>query len=316
MLHYIMNALLLAEYLMKPLTDLGQNYRHSCVRDLCWALASPPLMLVQDGVCRWYDDNWYRQLFHHSREWLDETDRRPEALLTMLQHNRDRRLGSYFETLWAYFFQCSPRFSLLARNIQIFDGNRTVGELDFVVRDHELQRNVHIELAIKFYLGAGNTQQQQNWLGPGRKDRLDIKMQTLLEKQSVLAHREPVRQQLLDNGIQIDDCAVIMKGRLFYPAARSDSIAPADSHPRHLRGQWWRYSDFNWQEGLQYMPLPRHGWMAEQHWQPQHAVRDREQLDSLLLAGSLYLPVLMLIFENGRELRRGFIVPDDWTNGN
>ena len=85
-----------------------------------------------------------------------------------------------------------PSFRLTARNLPIMRDRRTLGELDFVYYCQHRQRHVHLETAVKFYLGVPAahklqwTAQQQpalswsQWLGPGCKDRLDLKLLKML----------------------------------------------------------------------------------------------------------------------------------------
>ncbi len=290
------------------------HYQHACVRDLAWVIGSPPLMSPPQSVCHWCDADWSRQLWHDSLAWLQTVDAKPQTLQALLNHNRDRRLGSYFETLWAYYFAHSPRFSLLARNLQIMQAGRTLGELDFVVHDHAADKTLHIEMAVKFYLGLGDTRRQANWRGPGKKDRLDIKMRSLLQRQSVIARTQAAAEQLSSRGIQVDDCAVILKGRLFYPADSAlQTGPPRDSHPQHLRGRWLRRRDFVCEPGKWYAPLQRSGWLAGQGRRAQQGFDQMAMLEAMLGSGEWRLPLLLLVFHEEQEVERLFVMPDDWA---
>ena len=290
------------------------HYQHACVRDLAWAIGSPPLMSPQQARCHWCDVDWYRQLLRDSQAWLRTVDAQPQVLQALLNDNRDRRLGSYFETLWAYYFAHSPRFSLLAHNLQIRQAGRTLGELDFVVHDHVADKTLHIEMAVKFYLGQSDTRQQANWRGPGKKDRLDIKMQSLLQRQSVIAATQVAAEQLLSRGIQVDDCAVILKGRLFYPAdSVMQSAPPRDSHPQHLRGRWRCWRDFVCEPGKWYAPQLRSGWLAGQGRREQQGFDQKATLKAMLDSGEWRLPLLLLVFHEEQEVERLFVMPDDWV---
>ena len=290
-------------------------FHHPCVRDMAWALSSPPLMQPVATKCSWFGARWYRQLFEDSVGWLHQLDEQPQELLDVIADEKDKRLGKYFETLWDYYFQCSSRFTVLRRNLQVHHRQRTLGELDFIVHDEVLQKNIHIEMAIKFYLGVGDTASMANWHGPGKQDRLDIKMKNLIDKQSVFSRHTVVVQQLLEEDIQIDQCAVIMKGRLFYPHRRGEPyIAPESSDPSHLKSYWYRYSDYSFCEHCRYMPLVRSGWMASQAFEAGKSMRQKQQLDECLSTGKLRLPLLLVRFNEEQESERIFLVPDDWPN--
>ncbi len=273
-------------------------------------------MSPSQTCCHWYDADWYTSLWRDSLTWLQTVDAQPQALQALLDNSRDRRLGHYFETLWAYYFMNSPRFSLLARNVQIMQDSRTLGELDFVVRDHVADKTLHIEMAVKFYLGLGDTRQQANWLGPGKKDRLDAKMRSLLQRQSVIATTQAAVERLAAMGVQVDACAVIVKGRLFYPAdnAAQSAPPPLDSYPQHLRGRWLRWRDFVCEPGKWYAPLLRSGWLAGQRRSEAAGFKEKDVMKRMLDSGAWRLPLMLLVFVDEQEVERLFVMPDDWAD--
>ena len=279
------------------------------MRDLAWALASPPLMQPRQAACHWYGADWYSRLYDESRDWLQQLDTCPDALQALLDSNRDRRLGRYFETLWAFYFSHAPRYRLLAHNQQVMAAGRTLGELDLIVHDCKLDTTLHIEVAVKFYLGLADTRQPHNWHGPGSHDRLDRKLDSLLQRQSVFARQAEVAEQLATRGIHIDACAVILKGRLFYPA--TGALPPQHSHPQHLRGRWLRLRQFDCRPGKAYFPQPRTGWLAAQP-RPAGGIQHKRELLAMLAHDACRLPLLLLVYEGERESERLFIVPDDW----
>jgi hypothetical protein len=133
------------------------SFKNQHVRDLAWALSSPALMHASGTPCKWYDDGWYRQVYRESADWLCGLEQSPAALADIIRQDKDRRLGRYFELLWAFWFEHSDRFDIIGQNIQIEHEGRTAGELDLVVHEHATGKNIHIELAVKFYLGLGDT---------------------------------------------------------------------------------------------------------------------------------------------------------------
>lgn len=296
--------------------SMHDQFKNSCVADLAWAIASPPLMRPTDVDCTWYDESWFSRLYDESLSWLYALDEAPAELLTVIAAQKDKRLGKYFETLWYYFFEHSNRFEVLAHNLQIRHENRTLGELDFIVHDRVTQQNTHLELAIKFYLGVGDTAANANWHGPGKQDRLDLKVNNLLKKQSVFSRQAIVKRQLQQANLRVDHCAVIMKGRLFYPQQQIDScIVPINSHPTHLKSYWYRYSDYSFQHTCRYMPLVKSGWLAGQDCVVEQCLQNKQQLDQQLLSGKLRLPLLLLRYRNSMEAERFFLVLDNWPQG-
>ena len=303
-----------------PRTDfpdaLGTAYRNGCVADLAWAVASPPLLLLRESDCAWYDGDWFLDQYRQIETRLRALDRDPVRLESLLQAEKDQRLGNYFETLWAYALELHPRYRLIARNLQIIDGGRTLGEMDFIVRDNETGRYAHWELAIKFYLGVGDTARLDAWHGPGRKDRLDLKVDHLLGRQTLLSTHPVARAVLSDRGIDISECAVILKGRLFYPSRqRGPDLCPKYAGPSHLTGRWLTRRAFLDAYGAEarLMPLIRQGWMSDE-------APDNDRvctIDALLQRvdrGQYRLPLQVSLLAGASERERVFIVDSNWPD--
>lgn len=291
------------------------RFQHRCVADLAWAVSSPPILNDQGGECTWFDGLWYRERYHEIEHRLLQLDRDPMRLQQLLQAQKDQRLGNYFETLWAYALELDPRYQLVERNLQIIDGERTLGEMDFIVFDNDTGRYAHWELAIKFYLGVGDTSRHQAWYGPGKKDRLDLKVDHLRDRQTLLSTNPLVRARLDQRGIVISDCAVILKGRLFYPwQCRALRYQPQAANPSHLAGSWLTRDQFlqGSDPDQRYLPLIRRGWMSEYSTHDRVESYTAKELISLLDGGSCRLPlhVSMLGAPFGHE--RLFIVDNNW----
>jgi hypothetical protein len=129
-------------------------FKHQSVRDLAWAISSPPLVLQPDQSCRWPDSRWYQCAYEESLPWFRKVDEDPSELEDMLDKQKDRRLGKVFETLWLYWFSHHPRYEVIENNLQIIVDGETLGEIDFIVFDKVSNQMVHWEVAVKFYLGA------------------------------------------------------------------------------------------------------------------------------------------------------------------
>jgi len=294
---------------------LERLYQHRCVADLSWAVSSPPLLLVEGNDCAWFSECWYRDQYSEIERQMRALDRDPARLESLLAAQKDKRLGNYFETLWSFALQLNPRYQLIERNLQIHDGENTLGEMDFIVLDNETGRHAHWELAIKFYLGMGDTVNHEAWHGPGKQDRLDLKLDHLLSRQTRLSRHPVARAQLEERGIVIDDCAVILKGRLFYPWQQGGpEYFPHYANPSHLRGQWLTRQQLIQTFGVdaRFMPLIGSGWMAE--ISKDHA-SDGYSIGALmrLVDSGLYrLPLHVTRLEAASAVERLFIVNDDW----
>ena len=294
----------------------GIHYQHRSVADLSWAVSSPPLLLVEGNGCAWFTEHWYREQYRQIQPQLRELDHDPAKLESLLAAQKDRRLGNYFETLWSFALQLNPRYQLIERNLQIDDGERTLGEMDFIVLDNETGKYAHWELAIKFYLGIGTTVNHDAWHGPGRKDRLDLKLDHLLSRQTLLSAHPVAKAQLEERGIVIDECAVILKGRLFYPWQQDGAAYyPLFANPLHLRGQWLSRQQFMHSFGAntRFMPLVGSGWMAKIPAQQASAVHSKAALMGLVDSGRYRLPLHVARLEGASEAERLFIVDNHWS---
>jgi len=294
---------------------LDIRYQHRCVADLAWAVSSPPLLLVEASDCAWFAERWYRDQYRQIEQQLRALDHDPAQLESLLAAQKDRRLGNYFETLWCFALQLNSRYQLIERKLQIHDGERTLGEMDFIVLDNETGRYAHWELAIKFYLGAGDSVNHDAWHGPGKQDRLDLKVNHLLSRQTLLSTHPVAKAQLEQRGIVIDECAVILKGRLFYPWQHGGpENYPQNANPSHLRGQWLtrqRSIQF-YGADARFVPLIGSGWMAKI---PTHQASDTYSIGALmrLVDSGLYrLPLHVARLEAASEVERLFIVNDNW----
>ena len=292
------------------------RYQHRCVADLAWAVASQPLLYYQGGDCDWFRADWYHDQYRAIEAELRELDRDPARLESLLAAQKDQRLGNYFETLWAFALELNPRYRLAERNLQIIDGGRTLGEMDFIVLDNETGRYAHWELAIKFFLGAGDTVRHDAWHGPGKKDRLDLKVDHLLQRQTLLSTHPRTQAVLAGRGIEIDDCAVILKGRLFYPWQRGGpEHHPTCANPAHLEGLWLTRRQLTHCYGAnsRFMPLIRSGWMAAGPVYADCAYTVSELL-RLVDSGQCRLPLHVAGADDSRRSERLFIVDNHWPS--
>lgn len=200
--------------------------QHPQLRDLIWAVTSPSLIKSLPAWPKVFD-------YVPTTTALQRLARTDTQLLEQHLASRETRfLGSYFEALWEFFFVHEPRFTVVANNLQIRDAHHTFGEFDFIVFDNEANKHLHLELAIKFYLGLSEinthpyTDGKNLWIGPQARDRLDIKIARVLEHQLTL-HQQPLAQQQLHAlGVETVEPQMLIKGYLFQPRSQSESALP------------------------------------------------------------------------------------------
>lgn len=290
------------------------------VRDLAWACFSRPLVQCdalpdsEQSVA-----NCPLVLTPERVEWLHHTDRNPLPLLDHLARGKGRRIGIYFERLWHYFLQQDPAVELIAHNLPVRSDGRTLGEFDCIYYCHQRARHLHLELAVKFFLQAPNRDgaQWRDWLGPNSKDRLDLKLQHLLQHQLQLGKQAESVPVLKALGVDELQQEMEVKGRLFSSAGPSP-VAPQGHSP----GPYWhRYfrqgeaSQILTNETLSFRLLSQEEWLAPQSFTAFACSRgcNALYLDIQSRLAELGRPQLVALMDaQGQEQDRFFVVPDNW----
>ncbi len=174
------------------------RFNNPIVRDLAWVAGSPALLDSQLLPIRdplqgsiWRKDPDY--LWHE----LSALDAAPHRLAELFSDSPDRRLGSHYERLWHTLLTLAPDTRILAHNIALRRGAHTLGEIDLVMQAAD-GAIVHLELAVKFYLGRADLHDPQqscsdpqHWWGIDTRDTLAHKLDRLIQHQLPLSQRLP-----------------------------------------------------------------------------------------------------------------------------
>jgi len=300
--------------------------------DLLWAITSPDLMLPSsnpntEGLTSIAD----AAVFEPLSNWLQNNDHQ-QALTELIHQRQPRRLGIYYEVLWQYVLEHFPGFSLTARNLPIMRDGRTLGELDFVYYCQLRQQHVHLETAVKFYLGVPEEPLSQDiaqqpeptpswsqWLGPGCKDRLDLKLLKMLNHQTRLTTTKEGEATLKTFGTNKPLREICLKGYLFYPLNQT-CPAPFENHPQHARGHWLKVGDMDLlsQHSDCWQIMTKEQWLAPLTNKDGHQLLQlksvTQQTSSQLTSNPFPIMVANMRAVNGsyREAARFFITPDQW----
>ncbi|MEM7559651.1 MAG: DUF1853 family protein [Planctomycetota bacterium] len=195
--------------------------------DLEWVISSPSLL-----------DSKALPTF----EFPPETRTRFQAVdssdLTsfMDEQCRSHRVGDYFEALVHFALRELAGFNISLAHHQIFDGPRTIGEIDFLLED-SLGRSLHLEVAVKFFLHLGKVAGlagERALIGPNPADNLHRKLEHLQRHQLPLSER-------LEH--QVDDRKLMMLGRVHHHFLAKPAMDCRQLSSNHLDGIWCRHSE-------------------------------------------------------------------------
>lgn len=228
------------------------------------------------------------------------------------------RVGRYVESLVSTWLENTPGISALQKGILIREGNRTVGELDFVFRYQDQLR--HLEIALKFYLhcpveGHLSSPTLSHFPGPNASDNFEKKRDRLLR------HQLPLGRTAFP---AIETSHALVKGVIFYrPGETTPTVLPETMNPAHRRGIWIRANEIDrlleesWARDCRGDILEKPFWLSG--WSPEFHTRTMEELHAGLhshfAAKELSdRPVLLSLRPEGNagENLRLFVVPGEW----
>ncbi len=164
-----------------------------------------------------------------------------------------------------------PKISyFFLKNRQIANKNITIGELDFIIKEHDLFK--HIELVYKFYLYRPTQEiaQISSWIGPNNKDSLVKKLTKLKEKQLPLLYASETQPILKDLNIPVEEIKqfTCFKAQLFTPW-NSNTVHFDLINPEAIVGYWIPFSELSaaHQTGSVYYIPSKENWVIEAYTQ-------------------------------------------------
>ncbi|MCL7939208.1 DUF1853 family protein [Halomonas sp. ATCH28] len=312
-----------------PACGLLDHCHHPLVRDLAWLVLVPDLIAMS-----WTGRPSRRELGLDDdgqlAAWLDALEAAPDTLEAHLAPALKGRMGLYHERLWQFLLAEAPGTRLLAHNLRIHQGKRTLGELDLLYSRRDAPSPVHLEVAIKFYLGLpqgpGSPDSQARWIGPGGADSLAAKREHLHRHQLRLAGSPEAREALapllspfsssgLDGPAPPMAVRLAIPGVLFYPWHAS-LPAPREATTDHLQGRWLFAREWHrLRDGLP--PGTRGAWLHKPHWLAlprREALAPLRDLEARLAQHftAPASPVQLALWHVDMGWQRIFVVADDW----
>lgn len=198
-------------------------------------------------------------------------------------------LGKRVEYFFMSAINASKGYELITNNIQINDEQRTLGELDFIVKDLKTKKLLHIELMYKFYVYDPEFKiELERWIGPNRKDSLLQKIQRVNTNQFPLLHTPEAEKYL--KSIDIDSESIqqqiCFKANLFIPK-NMQTQKFSQINENCIIGYWIHFKDFGDydQEAFYFFAPEKQDWpIAPENWEEWINFKDvNEQIKELHL---------------------------------
>jgi hypothetical protein len=163
---------------------------------------------------------------------------------TQFQLPTNVRLGHLAEKVVSGMIKASANFEMIDENIQIIEEKRTIGELDFIIREIDTNEFIHMELAYKFYLLDPSISDDivNNWIGPNRNDSLKKKIEKLKRKQFPLLSHAQVKTRLEEIDTSNISQALCLLASLFVPYSYKAAIRP--DYAKAVKGHYLDFQTF------------------------------------------------------------------------
>lgn len=154
------------------------------------------------------------------------------------------RLGHLAEKIVSEAIKSSSNYQVLLENVQIIEDKKTIGEIDFILKDLNTSQLIHMELAYKFYLFDPNLSSEpiNNWIGPNRNDSLKEKLEKLKRKQFPLLYHQRVKTIIDTIEIKEASQALCFLASLYIPYGYNASLGPL--YEKAIKGYYLKLETF------------------------------------------------------------------------
>lgn len=174
-------------------------------------------------------------LFEESHPIVSDPPFDTHSDINWAPYQGNRRLGFVYQHLCSQLFTATDTYSSIAEEIQLNHEGRTIGAVDFIVKNKKSEQFEHWEVAVKFYL-----LHQGLWYGPNAHDRLDLKLTHMLTHQLPLSGHEQFSKlhPLWAHASQ----HLLMQGRLYVNPFNSEPTPEECNgyklNPTQISGRW------------------------------------------------------------------------------
>lgn len=179
------------------------------------------------------------------------------------------RLGHQMEHVFKQLIEQYKRYEILVHNLPIRDENRTLGEIDYILKDNETAQLIHVELTYKFYVvDLGISEPIHQLIGPNRGDAFYTKVEKIKNKQFELLHSKEGAKALELNNIDHSEIShqVCYKTQLFTPK-NIDNQLVTQLNSDCIYGCWLPFKKFSSTDFIMhqfYIPT-KSEWAIEPH---------------------------------------------------
>ncbi|NGY37081.1 DUF1853 family protein [Flavobacterium sp. XN-5] len=155
------------------------------------------------------------------------------------------RLGHLVENIVSEMIKSSTNYNVLYENVQVIEGNKTIGEIDFIIEEENTTQLIHMELAYKFYLFDPSISSEAiyNWIGPNRNDSLKEKLEKLKTKQFPLLYHNCAKSRFKAIAINEVSQALCLLVSLFIPYKYKGNFNPI--YEKAIKGYYLNMETFS-----------------------------------------------------------------------
>lgn len=223
------------------------------------------------------------------------------------------RLGQRMEYYFQEALNESKDYYILAKNLQIVHNKKTLGEIDFLIKDLKTGQVQHIEMAYKFYLLTPDKKKKwpKQWQGANLRDSLHKKLKKIKNNQLPLLFKNECQSYLKKLQLQSTPITqkICLKGQLFLPLGYTGSL-PDSLNLKAIVGNWLRFDQLKKvgaHKALVFIPpkndwvtIPHHSWVQWLDFETAQEILKQMNLQQEATLVWLQFP--------GGELQRHFIV--------
>ncbi len=208
------------------------------------------------------------------------------------------RLGHQMEQVFQQLVGLSEAYDIILQNLQIGSRKKTLGEIDFILRDNSSDRMIHVELTYKFYLINPEIPTLiHQVIGPNTRDTFFEKKEKIKHIQFPLLHSKIGANALAEHHINHLEIAhqCCFKAQLFLPHDNADTSIGSLNRDSVV-GYWLRMKDFDnhkFKQSQFYIPI-KSEWVIEPHVDVLWQSYDEIMSPVLLSLKNQFAPMLWL----------------------